>query len=277
MPILGFLFALLAWAVAATSGLAAPARQAGEIFRDCPDCPEMVVIPSGSFVMGSPASEAGRHDDEGPQRPMSLPSFALGKYPVTFAQWDACVVEGGCKGYPLDMGWGRESRPVINVSWEDAQAYIRWLNGKIRPASAKSTKSDGPYRLPSEAEWEYAARAGTTTRFWCGDSEDCLADAAVYCFNSDGMTQPVGSKAANPFGLFDMLGNVWQLTADCYGDYRIAPKDGRPSQGDGGCLRVVRGGSWDYFPWDLRSAARGKASSDLRGSLLGFRLVRNLP
>ncbi|MDZ7792064.1 MAG: formylglycine-generating enzyme family protein [Xanthomonadales bacterium] len=136
-----------------------PSPIPGEVFRDCPDCPEMVVIPSGSFQMGSPSSEPQRDSDEGPQHRVSVPAFALAKTEVTFAQWDACVSDGGCSHRPEDRGWGRGNRPVMNVNWNDAQEYVRWL----------SRKTGADYRLPSEAEWEYAARAGTTTRFNTGN------------------------------------------------------------------------------------------------------------
>ena len=134
-------------------------RRPGRVFRDCDGCPEMVVVPAGEFMMGSPASEEGRNDDEGPQRRVTLRSFALGVTEVTFDEWDACVRDGGCNGYrPDDQGWGRGARPVINVNWEDAQAYVSWL----------SRVTGAAYRLPSESEWEYAARAGTTTPFHTG-------------------------------------------------------------------------------------------------------------
>ena len=135
------------------------ARRADDVFRDCDGCPEMVVVPAGSFMMGSPASEEGRDDDEGPPHRVTLRSFALGATEVTFDEWEACVRGGGCNGYrPRDWGWGRGSRPVIMVSWEDAQAYASWL----------SAETGAAYRLPSESEWEYAARAGTTTPFHTG-------------------------------------------------------------------------------------------------------------
>ena len=153
----------------------------GETFSDCPDCPEMVVVPSGSFMMGSPESEEGRHNDEGPRHRVRIPApFAVGKFEVTFSEWDACVSDGGCGGYrPKDEGWGRDRRPVINVNWKDAQRYVSWL----------SQKTGHGYRLLSEAEWEYVARAGTTTRYHWGDDyrSDRVADG--------GKTEPVGRYA----------------------------------------------------------------------------------
>ena len=211
----------------------AGAAQPGAAFRDCPECPEMVVVPAGSFTMGSPDSEkvwAASHgvsaesvSDESPQHHVSLPSFALGKYDVTRGEYAAFVRD---TGYPAGDGCFESSMPKSNkradgnwqnpgfeqtdrdpvtcVSWEDARAYIAWLNGKVSRAKSEA----GPYRLPSEAEWEYAARAGTTTRFWWGDDDDGAAAHAWYKDNSDGKTHAVGLKPANPFGLYDMVGNV---------------------------------------------------------------------
>jgi len=258
-----------------TSSQSLAGLQPGQTFKDCPDCPEMVMIPAGSFIMGSPASEPQRSVDEGPQHRVNIRAFAMGTTAVTFAQWDACVADGGCNGYrPDDAGWGRGDRPVINVSWDDAQTYIVWLN----------RKTGQRYRLPSEAEWEYAARAGTTTRFSTGD---CLStDQANYngnyppkgCAEGEdrGKTLPVASFAANPFGLYDMHGNVWEWTQDCWNDsYNDAPKDGRAWE-DGDCSRhAVRGGSWDVDGYWTRSANR---LNDTRGSRLddiGFRLARS--
>ena len=187
----------------------------GAVFRDCPACPEMVVIPAGTFQMGSPASEAGRDDDEGPRREVTLRSFAMGVTEVTFDEWDACVRGGGCSGYrPDDQGWGRGSRPVINVSWGDVQAYVRWL----------SESTEAAYRLPSESEWEYAARAGTTTPFHTGStiSTDQANYNGNYTYGSGsrgryrGRTTSVGTFAPNAFGLYDVHGNVREWVEDCW-------------------------------------------------------------
>ena len=236
---------------------------AGEVFRDCDNCPEMVVIPAGTFQMGSPASETGRWD-EGPRHGVTLRSFAMGTKEVTFDEWDACVRGGGCNGYrPDDEGWGRGARPVINVSWEDAQAYVSWL----------SETTSARYRLPSESEWEYAARAGTTTPFHTGAT--ISTDQANYNQNR-GRTTPVGGFAPNAFGLYDVHGNVTEWVEDCrHGDYRGAPSDGTAWTRGGDCgLRGLRGGSWGQNP--VRSANRDWLTTGNRFILTGFRVSRAL-
>ena len=183
--------------------------KAGETFRDCPSCPEMVVVPAGSFVMGSPRSEVGRDGDEVLQHEVTISQpFAVGKHEVTFAEWDTCVSAGGCDGYrPDDKGWGRGSRPVIHVNWNEARSYVAWL----------SRKTGKEYRLLTEAEWEYAARAKTRTRYSWGDSVGRNRANCRGCGSRwDGReTAPAGSFAANGFGLHDMSGNVseWSRTA----------------------------------------------------------------
>ena len=239
-------------------------------FRDCRSCPEMVVIPAGTFMMGSPVSEEGRHDDEGPQHEVTVKSFALGVKEVTFDEWGACVRDGGCNGHrPGDEGWGRGARPVINVSWENARAYVQWL----------SDETEAAYRLPSESEWEYAARAGETEPFHTGatiSTDQANYDGNhVYGSGRRGTfrerTTPVGNFAPNRFGLFNVHGNVWEWVEDCWHDnYQEAPEDGSAWTDGGDCdRRVVRGGSWNDDPRFLRSAARG--SRVVRGrSLFGF-------
>ena len=247
----------------------------GKRFRDCAECPELVVVPAGSFTMGSPASEDGRDDDEGPQHRVRIREpFAVGVYEVTFAEWDACVAGGACDGHrPDDESWGRGRRPVINVSWDDAQRYVGWL----------SRKTGQEYRLLSEAEWEYVARAGTTTPFHFGST--ISTDQANY--NGDftygagrkgivrGRTVAVGSFAANEFGLHDVHGNVWELVQDCWNtSYSGAPNDGSAwEKGECG-RRVVRGGSWLIGPGGLRSALRSWDDSGFRFFNLGFRVAR---
>src|SRR5690606_7613136 len=172
-----------------------PTRVAGYTFTDCSGCPEMIVLAGGLFVMGSPDNEPGRGRDEGPQREVSVAPFAMGKYEVTFAQWDACLAGGGCNGYsPPDGGWGRGDRPVTGISWQDAQAYLDWLN-----AQAGGLR----YRLPSEAEWEYAARAGHNEAYAFGPR--VTATQATFRARQ---TTPVGAHEGNAFNLYDMHGNA---------------------------------------------------------------------
>jgi formylglycine-generating enzyme required for sulfatase activity len=242
-------------------------------FRECAkDCPEMIVIPAGSFMMGSPATEKGRYYDEGPQHKVTIAKpFAISKYEVRFADWDACVSVGGCpQGGAGDAGWGRGTQPVIYVSWDDAQAYVAWLSRMTGKA----------YRLLTEAEWEYAARAGTTTAYSWDD--DIKKDGKANCNGCgsqwDGRRPaPVGSFAPNAFGLHDMHGNVREWVEDCYHDnYSGAPTDGAPWTGGADCSLVVRGGSWGDLPQDLRSARRLWTSSVDRYAYRGFRVGRTL-
>ena len=244
----------------------------GKKFRDCAECPEMVVVRSGSFDMGSPSGEVGRRDDEGPVHRVEISRpFAVGVYEVTFAEWDACVSGGGCNGYrPNDRGWGRGNRPVIYVSWEDAKAYVEWLSRKTRKG----------YRLLSESEWEYVARAGTRTRYWWGDSvgrNRANCDGCGSRWDNE-KTSPAGSFSANGFGLYDMHGNVWEWVEDCWHDsYRGAPSDG--SAWVTFCdnvERVLRGGSWYLVPRFLRSASRHWRTAGSRNLYDGFRVARTL-
>jgi formylglycine-generating enzyme required for sulfatase activity len=236
----------------------------GAVFRDCAECPEMVVLPGGTFLMGSPPDEEGRYADEGPRHQVRVAPLALGKHEVTFAEWDACVAAGGCAHTPEDAGWGRGRRPVIDVSWENAQQYVAWLSRKTGEA----------YRLPTEAEWEYAARAGTTTRYWWGNNitpEDANYGSRV------GKTTEVGSYPANPWGLHDMAGNVWEWVADRWHEsYEGAPADGSAWVEGGSSGRVVRGGSWGLEPGSLRSANRLRSEPVIRFHALGFRVARAL-
>ena len=246
----------------AAGGEEASRREPGTVFHDCPQCPEMVVVPAGSFMMGSPASEKYRYDNEGPRHRVRISEpFAVGKYEVTFAEWDACALDGGCGGYrPDDGGWGRGKRPVINVSWKDAQSYAEWL----------SRKTGEGYRLLSESEWEYAARAGTTGPFHTGGT--ISTDQANY---GGSKTVPVGRYGSNDFGLHDMHGNVWEWVEDCWnGSYAGAPADGSAWK-SGACVRrVLRGGSWFGGPGNLRSAYRIRAG--FRYDRFGIRVARTL-
>lgn len=267
------LFQLIVVALAA-SGLAAAAPSA--TFSDCTGCPVMVRIPPGQFTMGSPPGELYRGPEQQHRVTIAAP-FAIGEYEVTFAQWDACVAGGGCRNYrPDDEHWGRGNRPVIGISWNDAKAYVAWL----------SRKTGKPYRLPSEAEWEYAARAGTTTSFSFGptiSSAQANYDASTgYGDGPKGMnrkkTMPVGSFPANAFGLHDMHGNVWEWVEDCWADEYTAatPADGRPFNSRNCEGHVLRGGSWEDHPADLRSAARVGGGSDDQSWSDGFRVALTL-
>lgn len=251
-----------------------------ERFRDCADCPEMIVVPAGSFRMGD--LNGGGDPDEKPVHTVTIAKpFAVGVYEVTWAEWEACVAEGGCSNAgPNSAGgdedWERGRRPVINVSWQDAQAYVGWL----------SRKTGATYRLLSEAEWEYVARAGTTTKYSWGNgishsnanygTDECckgFASGRDQWVN----TAPVGSFDANAFGLYDVHGNVWEWVQDCWNDsYSGAPSTGWPAWEAGDCSRrVVRGGSWDGYPGVLRSANRGRIIQEDRGNGLGFRVAKD--
>ena len=212
------------------------AQTPGTTLQDCPECPELVVVPGGKF--GRP--------------------FAVGVYEVTFGEWDACVSGGGCGGYrPWDEGLGGR-HPVMKVSWNDAKAYVRWLSEKTGEA----------YRLLSDAEWEYVARAGTTTEYWWGDDVGHNRATCDGCGDSYIYTAPVGSFAANPFGLYDVHGNVFEWVEDCPG-WDCSSLIGE--------TRALRGGSWFNAPWLLRSANRSKGFIDTRDSkAIGFRVARTL-
>ena len=288
---------------------------AGTVFRDCPSCPEMVIVPAGTFIMGSAESERGRlravYDEEGtaitwtsidevelpveegqrlvvvegPQRYVTIESpFAVGVYEVTFDEWDACARAGGCGGViPDNEGWGRGRRPVVNVNWDEAQAYVRWL----------SQETGHEYRLLSEAEWEYVGRAGTeTARYW-GEtpSDQCRfangADSVglasytewrtVPCSDGYAETAPVGSYEPNAFGLHDVLGNVWEWTQDCWNErYAGGPLDGSAWESGDCSTRGTRGGGWGNAPEQLRSAGRSRTPVGDRYSALGLRVARSI-
>ena len=248
------------------------ALKPGNSFKECDDCPEMVVVPAGSFTMGSPEGEEGRrpHTDEGPQHTVTIAwPFAVGRFEVTFAEWDACVAARGCRRNPVDAGWGRGKRPVMYVSWDDiTKEYLPWLSHKTGKA----------YRLLSEAEWEYAARAGTTTRYAFGDKiSKSQAQYSEEGFGSAGRTVEAGSFPANRFGLHDMHGNVWEWVQDCWnGNYKDAPTDGSAWTAGDCSNRMLRGGAWDSHPWSLRSAIRDSKRSDYRYDFRGFRVARTL-
>lgn len=227
----------------------------GAVFRDCPECPEMIPLTGGAFFMGSPWTEYGRRANEGPRRFVKVAPFAAGRFEVSFQEWDACVAAGGCGGYrPPDQGLGRGRRPVINVSWDDAQAYVRWLIAR--------TGKD--YRLLSEAEWEFAARAGTTSPYWWGNT----VPAGQANLNPL-KPELVGMHPSNPFGLHDTAGNVWEWVAECEGSYRSASTNRDCS------ARVLRGGAGLRDQWTLRSAYRNWGVPTER-QYFGIRIARTL-
>lgn len=245
--------------------------------RDGGEGPLMVVIPAGSFLMGSPPDEPEGAADEGPQHPVRIARpFAMGVHAVTFDDYDRFAAATGA-ALPEDEGWGRASRPVINVSWDDARAYCAWL-------TRQSGKS---YRLPSEAEWEYACRAGTTTPFHFGarlSTEQANFDGN-YSYNGSAegeyreQTIPVGSFPPNAFGLYDMHGNVWEWCQDAWHEsYDGAPQGGSAWESEAVDSRMLRGGSWYDYPWSCRAADRSFFfPPDFRDSNIGFRVCRGSP
>ena len=254
----------------AAPGSEAAAYEPGAVIRDCDECPELVVVPAGAFRMGD--LTGGGDADEGPVRTVTLPrAFALARYETTFAEWDACVAAGACRRGVSDIGLGRDRRPVILVTWRDAQDYARWLSGL----------AGEPYRLPSEAEWEYAARAGSGTRFPWGDEVGRGHANCEECGTpwDDATTSPVGSFPANAFGVHDMVGNVYEWVADCGRDsYAGAPSDGSVQEpGDGACVwRMMRGGSWCSLPRASRPANRVRVPDVFHDIHVGFRVARSL-
>lgn len=216
--------------------------------------------------MGSPPGE--RQSAEQPVHEVTVASFAMSRYEIRFDEWDACVADRGCTGgEDIDQGWGRGAMPAFNVAWNDAQDYVRWL----------SRRSGRRYRLPTEAEWEYAARAGSPERYAWGSE---MKPGRAVCYSDCGpeADQPaqVGSAAPNAFGLHDLHGNVWEWVQDCwYENYEGAPIDGSAREGSGCTDRVIRGGSWNCQPFDVRSATRSGRPSTIRYNTLGMRVVRS--
>lgn len=267
LPVLALLCAMLPACGRQLDDAEAGATLAENVFQDCPECPVMVSLPPGRFLMGSPPdegfNEAPRNvhyviEHEKPQVEVEIAyPIAIGKYEVTFAEFDACVADGGCSHEPEDGGWGRGRQPVIYVNRADAEEYVAWLR----------EETGRPYRLPSEAEWEYAARAGTpTARYWGEEISENHASCDGCGSQWDNRSPaPVGSFAPNPFGLYDMLGNVREWAADCWNpDLAEMPRDGSPSAGrpeyweNGKCRWPVRrGGDWNTYPWAIRAASRG--------------------
>lgn len=293
------------WLVLAWQATAA--ADAGEVFRDCPECPEMVVVPAGRFDMGSPNHEADRFDNEGPVHHVSIKSFALAKTHITRSQYASFVTatgyqagnecwtfEGGKYEKRKGRNWQdpafvqKENHPAVCLNWDDAKAYIEWL-------SRKTGKS---YRLPTEAEFEYATRAGTSTARWWGESADQACRHANLmdrtgkmqilginsephnCWDNNANTAAAGVFKPNAFGLHDMLGNAWQWTEDCWHDnYSEAPMDGSgwTSECSGELRRVLRGGSWFNSPHIARSAGRYRNTPTSRYGTYGFRPAMTLP
>lgn len=308
----------------ASAPLSAAQEQAlkpGDSFKECAgNCPEMIVVPAGSFMMGSPtACDRPRADecrsncavsyegaspygsymcwtnptcrdmctkacacpnngDQQPQHKVTIATpFAVSKFELTFAEWDACVADHACRKADDEFRWGRGRQPVINVSWLDAQQFVAWL----------VKKTGKPYRLLSEAEYEYAARAGTTTAYPWGDEIKFNGKPVASCSGCGSQwdrrqTAPVGSFPPNKFGLYDMVGNVWEWTDDCwngsplYGSYNGVPTDGSAWTGGDCSYRVLRGGSWQDVPEHLRSAARWRLPPGERENTIGFRVARTL-
>ena len=256
-----------------------------ETFRDCELCPVMVKIPSAQFTMGSPSTEQGHQGNEEPQHLVKVVKpFAIGQFEITFDDWSACVKDGSCHEKLKDEGWGRGTRPAIQVSWEDiTNDYLPWL----------SKKAGHVYRLPSEAEWEYAARAQGRTSFSFGSNSDEIcafgngadqtakaqngAGSVAGCHDGFSYTAPVGSFRPNQLGLFDMHGNVWEWVEDCWNEsYETAPGNSAAWTAGDCSSRVVRGGSWNSNVNKLRSAARGWNDPGGRNRSIGFRVARDL-
>ena len=263
-----------------------PVLKVGDVFRDCADCPAMVVVPSGSFMMGSPPSEEGRRDNEGPVHRVSIPSaFAVGVYEVTRGEFGRFVsstgrsMGDGC--WYWENEWKKDSgrswrspgfsqtdlHPAVCVSWDEARAYVAWLSRETGEA----------YRLLSESEWEYVARAGTRTRYHWGDAIGRnLANCGSCGSRWDGeSTSPVGVFGANGFSLHDVHGNVYEWVEDCMNEsYAGAPRDGSAWKGGDCSLHVLRDGSWNSDPRILRAANRDRNGSGYRGNFNGFRVAR---
>ena len=234
----------------------------GAPFTDLATGMEFVWVPGGEFWMGCGENEQDCGDDEKPRHLVRVKGFWIGKYEVTRAQWETIMGENPSK-------FKGANRPVDYVSWDDAQEFLQKLNATVGAGSEPAPT----FRLPSEAEWEYAARAGTQTAYSFGDDPDQLGDYAWYSENSNDETHPVGQKQPNAFGLYDMHGNVWEWVADTYhSNYDGAPTDGS-ARVAGGSNRVLRGGSWYGGPWGVRSAHRNYDPA-VRGDGVGFRVLR---
>jgi formylglycine-generating enzyme required for sulfatase activity len=256
--------------------ISAAADEPRNILQDCPSCPKMIAVPAGEFLMGSPADEPYRGADEGPQHLVKIAEpFMVGIYEVTFDEWETCHVEGACTYLPGDVGWGRGQNPVIRVNWSDAQTYVQWL----------TQKTGESYRLPTEAEWEYFARAGTSTAYHTGDellNSDANFDARtpeniIGIILREAVT--VGQYAANGFGIYDIHGNVSEWVQECYdpNSYETLTTQPNSDQTTENCKRIARGGTSHYGHGFARSANRAPFSGDVRSLDVGFRVVRDIP
>jgi formylglycine-generating enzyme required for sulfatase activity len=243
-----------------------PPLKAGDVFRDCSDCPEMVVVPAGLFIMGS--NKKRKAEQPAHQVNITEP-FAVGRYEITFDQWYACLKDDVCIHKPDDHNWGTNNRPVINVTWHQVQNYLLWL----------TRKTGHMYRLPSEAEWEYVNRAGTTSDFWWGDepgqnNANCKDCKSQWSAKS---SAPVGSFKPNPFGLFDTIGNVFEWVSDCWNPDHEGALSTTAPRTTGDCnFQVIRGGSFYYFNKVSRASYRAKNPPRVKSYWLGFRVVRGL-
>ena len=250
-----------------SAGLAdAKPLKPGDFFRDCPECPELAVVPAGEFDMGSTKGKPR----ELPIRKLRVARpFAIGRYEVTFAEWDACNADGGCAQRPFDRGWGRGRRPVINVVYAEILDYMKWI----------SAKTGETYRLPSEAEWEYATRAGSKTEYWWGDDvgkgrANCRRCGTEW---SGVKSAPVGSFEKSPWGLYDVHGNVLEMVADCWFEsHSRAPADLSTRDEPDCANRVVKGGAWYYLPKVSRSASRARNHAKVFSYFIGFRVLREI-
>ena len=289
--------ALLAISIFFVSGPIGAQDRKDREFLECRGCPEMVGIPAGKFLMGSPKNELGRFDSEGPQHVVSIKAFALGKFDITTAQFIDFLNNTGHRTLPcnrvLGYAWGSPGRglelqlpnwPAVCLGWADAEAYVGWLNAKVHKERPSLAPGPGPYRLPSEAEWEYAVRGGTKTARWWGEAIGRNRANCNGCGSplDDRLLASVESFAPNPFGLYGMLGNAWQWVEDCWHpNYNHAPDDGRAWTEQNCEKHVIRGGSWSSLPVLVRSASRSFSTSDGRdfdnSSLTGFRVARDLP
>ena len=245
---------------------ATPNTTPGKTFKDCPTCPEMVSISPGQFVMGSAKGDPS----ERPAHRVTLARpFAIGKFEVTVAQWKECVKAGDCKNFPAKADTS-DNAPIRDVSWDDAQEYVKWLSGI----------SGQKYRLPTEAEWEYAARGGSTSTYWWGDKVIAGKANCKDCGNNAwdrNKPADVGTFDANPYGIYDMNGNVWEWVSDCWHkNYKGAPANGSSWEQDNCRKRVIRGGSWRNDKSYVHSASRFKYDAYVRYIQNGFRVARSM-